>query len=209
MQIQISDRLPSLASSVSRLGNGTLHVAKGQLLIEGHLPILSRNALLFEWRLCQGNVPPESIVQALLIFLCRQNRSSRSNFTVVTFRRTEIRSTSTDYLLTQDILTGRICRRILTCLIPLRILWDHITSKILLDWSPLLDKLFSPFITAIRTGDIIGYDTALDHWKHHLVELNRWITIEKAHELWQTSEDWLPPPSTFLLTIWSAWYTSG
>ncbi|KAF8549697.1 hypothetical protein OG21DRAFT_1599065 [Imleria badia] len=73
--------------------------------------------------------------------------------------------------------------RILTCLIPLRILRGHLPSRILLDRFPVLDELFSPFITAIRTGDITAYDTALDHWERRLVELNLWITIEKAREL--------------------------
>ncbi|KAI9569279.1 hypothetical protein HD554DRAFT_599157 [Boletus coccyginus] len=73
--------------------------------------------------------------------------------------------------------------RILTCLIPLRILRGHLPSRILLNRFPVLDELFSPFITAIRTGDITAYDVALDHWERRLVELNLWITIEKAREL--------------------------
>lgn len=84
---------------------------------------------------------------------------------------------------TQKTLTDHICRRILTCLIPLRILRGHLPSRILLDRFPVLDELFSPFIVAIRTGDITAYDTALDRWEHRLVELNLWITIEKAREL--------------------------
>ena len=48
---------------------------------------------------------------------------------------------------------------------------------------PVLDELFSPFVAAIRTGDISAYDTALERWEHRLVELNLWITIEKAREL--------------------------
>lgn len=43
-----SDSLPSLTSSVSHLGDSMPHVAKGRLLIEGYLPVLSRNAQLFE-----------------------------------------------------------------------------------------------------------------------------------------------------------------
>ncbi|KAG8219046.1 hypothetical protein J3R82DRAFT_4802 [Butyriboletus roseoflavus] len=86
-------------------------------------------------------------------------------------------------LLTRNTLTGHTCRRILTCLIPLRILRGHLPSRILLDRFPVLDELFSPFITAIRTGDITAYDTALDLWERRLVELNLWITVEKAREL--------------------------
>ena len=85
--------------------------------------------------------------------------------------------------LKQKSLTDCICRRILTCLIPLRILRGHLPSRILLDRFTVLDELFSPFIAAIRTGDITAYDTALDHWERRLVELNLWITIEKAREL--------------------------
>lgn len=40
-----------------------------------------------------------------------------------------------------------------------------------------------PFIAAILTGDITAYDAALDRWERRLVELNLWITIEKAREL--------------------------
>jgi len=73
--------------------------------------------------------------------------------------------------------------RVLTCLIPLRILRGHLPSRVLLDRFPVLDELFSPFVTAIRIGDITAYDTALDRWEHRLVELNLWLTIEKAREL--------------------------
>lgn len=74
-------------------------------------------------------------------------------------------------------------RRILTCLIPLRILRGHLPSKELLERFPVLDELFSPFIAAIRVGDISAYDTALERWEDRLVEVNLWITIEKAREL--------------------------
>ncbi|KAF9226916.1 hypothetical protein BS17DRAFT_728895 [Gyrodon lividus] len=73
--------------------------------------------------------------------------------------------------------------RILTCLIPLRILRGHLPSRVLMKRFPVLDELFSPFIAAIRTGDISTYDVALDRWERRLVELNLWITIEKAREL--------------------------
>ncbi|KAH7887316.1 hypothetical protein F5I97DRAFT_1859517 [Phlebopus sp. FC_14] len=73
--------------------------------------------------------------------------------------------------------------RILTCLIPLRILRGHLPSKELLTRFPVLDELFSSFVTAIRSGDISAYDTALERWESRLVELNLWITIEKAREL--------------------------
>lgn len=87
-----------------------------------------------------------------------------------------------DYLLSVYPLRSHF-RRILTCLIPLRILRGHLPSRTLLDRFPVLDELFSSFMAAIRTGDISAYDAALDHWERRLVELNLWITIEKAREL--------------------------
>ncbi|KIJ69749.1 hypothetical protein HYDPIDRAFT_142294 [Hydnomerulius pinastri MD-312] len=73
--------------------------------------------------------------------------------------------------------------RILTCLIPLRILRGHLPSRELMERFPSLNEVFAPFITAIRTGDISAYDAALERWERRLVELNLWITLEKAREL--------------------------
>ncbi|KAI6152430.1 hypothetical protein BKA82DRAFT_4111168 [Pisolithus tinctorius] len=58
--------------------------------------------------------------------------------------------------------------RILTCLIPLRILRGHLPAAELMQRFPC---------------DISAYDAALERWEHRLVELNLWITIEKAREL--------------------------
>jgi hypothetical protein len=74
-------------------------------------------------------------------------------------------------------------RRILTYLLPLRILRGHLPSQELIHRFPVLNELFAPFITAIRTGDISGYEAALDKWERRLVELNLWLTLEKAREL--------------------------
>ncbi|KAK7696258.1 hypothetical protein QCA50_000911 [Cerrena zonata] len=73
--------------------------------------------------------------------------------------------------------------RILTYLIPLRILRGHLPSKDLLDRFPVLDDLYAPFISAIRKGDIREYDETLDRQERRLVELNLWLTLEKAREL--------------------------
>ncbi|KAI0307068.1 hypothetical protein B0F90DRAFT_1807764 [Multifurca ochricompacta] len=54
--------------------------------------------------------------------------------------------------------------RILTYLIPLRILRGHLPSADLLKRFPVLDELYAPFITAIRKGDIQNFDAALDKW---------------------------------------------
>lgn len=73
--------------------------------------------------------------------------------------------------------------RILTYLIPLRILRGHLPSRELLDRFPVLDDLYSPFIVAIRKGDIASYDAALEHMENRLIQLNVLLTIEKAREL--------------------------
>jgi COP9 signalosome complex subunit 12 len=75
------------------------------------------------------------------------------------------------------------CRRILTYLIPLRILRGHLPTQDLLGRFPALDELYSPFISAIRKGDIQGFDDALDKCERRLVDLNIWLTLEKAREI--------------------------
>ncbi|KZT71567.1 hypothetical protein DAEQUDRAFT_809881 [Daedalea quercina L-15889] len=73
--------------------------------------------------------------------------------------------------------------RVLTYLIPLRILRGHLPSRELLDRFPVLDDLFTPFITAVRTGDIRAYDSTLELCERRLVDLNLYLTLEKAREL--------------------------
>lgn len=48
---------------------------------------------------------------------------------------------------------------------------------------PVLDEIFSPFVTAIRKGDLEAYDEALEKWESRLLELNLWLSLEKAREL--------------------------
>jgi hypothetical protein len=48
---------------------------------------------------------------------------------------------------------------------------------------PVLDDIYAPFITALRAGDIQTYDKALEKWERRLLELNLWLTLEKAREL--------------------------
>ena len=43
--------------------------------------------------------------------------------------------------------------------------------------------MFSPFIQAVKTGDIRAYDAALDQFERRLVDLNLYLTLEKAREL--------------------------
>ncbi|KAN0132594.1 hypothetical protein V8E53_009610 [Lactarius tabidus] len=73
--------------------------------------------------------------------------------------------------------------RILTYLIPLRILRGHLPTTDLLKRFPVLDELYSPFISAIRKGDIQGFDAALDKSERRLVDLSIWLTLEKAREI--------------------------
>ncbi|TFY69177.1 hypothetical protein EVG20_g3258 [Dentipellis fragilis] len=73
--------------------------------------------------------------------------------------------------------------RILTYLIPLRLLRGHLPSRELLDRFPNLDELYTPFINTIRKGDIKGFDATLDKWERRLVDLNLWLTLEKAREI--------------------------
>ncbi len=71
----------------------------------------------------------------------------------------------------------------MTYLLPLRILKGHLPTDELLQRFPVLKELFTPFISAIRAGDIASFDSALEKWEHRLLELNLWLTIERAREL--------------------------
>jgi hypothetical protein len=80
-------------------------------------------------------------------------------------------------------LTEIISRRILAYLIPLRIIKGHLPSDELLNRFPVLKDLYIPFISSIKSGDLAAYDRALDRSEHRLLELNLWLTLEKAREL--------------------------
>ncbi|KAI0353130.1 hypothetical protein OH77DRAFT_1407644 [Trametes cingulata] len=73
--------------------------------------------------------------------------------------------------------------RILTYLIPLRMFRGHLPSRELLKRFPVLDDLYTPFIAALRKGDIRSYDASLDRFERRLVDLNLYLTLEKAREL--------------------------
>jgi COP9 signalosome complex subunit 12 len=74
-------------------------------------------------------------------------------------------------------------RRILTYLLPLRLLQGHLPSEDLLQRFPILAQIFYPFISAIRKGDITAFDEAMDKWETQLIDLNLWLTLEKAREI--------------------------
>jgi len=74
-------------------------------------------------------------------------------------------------------------RRILTYLIPLRMLRGHLPSPDLLGRFPDLDRLYSPFVAAVRKGDIKAFDTALDGAERKLLEVGVLFALEKSREL--------------------------
>ncbi|KIK64846.1 hypothetical protein GYMLUDRAFT_160775 [Collybiopsis luxurians FD-317 M1] len=73
--------------------------------------------------------------------------------------------------------------RILAYLLPLRLLKGHLPSDELMQRFPVLAEIFTPFIRAIRLGDIAAFDRALESWESRLVELNLMLTMERAREL--------------------------
>lgn len=73
--------------------------------------------------------------------------------------------------------------RILIYLIPLRIIKGHLPSIELLDRFPVLKDLYYPFISPIKTGNLIAYDKALYRVEKELLELNLWVALEKAREI--------------------------
>ncbi|KAF9266195.1 hypothetical protein L218DRAFT_978700 [Marasmius fiardii PR-910] len=73
--------------------------------------------------------------------------------------------------------------RILTYLLPLRLLKGQLPSDVLLKRFPHVRELFSPFVSAIRAGDVAAYDRALDTWEKKLLELNLLLTLEKGREI--------------------------
>ncbi|KAF5371160.1 hypothetical protein D9758_004120 [Tetrapyrgos nigripes] len=73
--------------------------------------------------------------------------------------------------------------RILTYLLPLRLLKGHLPSDELLARFPVIRELFWPFISAIRNGEVSAFDRALETWEKKLLELNLWLTLEKAREI--------------------------
>ncbi|EMD40529.1 hypothetical protein CERSUDRAFT_111125 [Gelatoporia subvermispora B] len=74
-------------------------------------------------------------------------------------------------------------QRILIYLLPLRVLRGHLPSAELLKRFPVLEDLYTPFLSAIRSGNIKAYDSALEKFERRLVELNLWLTLERAREL--------------------------
>lgn len=73
-------------------------------------------------------------------------------------------------------------RRILAYLIALRILRGHLPTPELLFRFPLLAEMYTPFIDAIRKGDVRAYDSALERWSGRLIEAGLWVVLEKGRD---------------------------
>lgn len=48
---------------------------------------------------------------------------------------------------------------------------------------PVLSEMYTPFVAAIRLGDIAAFDRALEEWESKLVDLSLMLTVERAREL--------------------------
>lgn len=73
----------------------------------------------------------------------------------------------------------------MTYLLPLRILRGHMPSSELLERFPHLDELYSPFVSAIKLGDLGAYDAALyeSDMQKKLLDLGLYLIFEKAREI--------------------------
>ena len=76
----------------------------------------------------------------------------------------------------------RLCRRILSYLIPLRLLRGILPSSTLLDNFPRLASLYRPLVSAYRTGDLKAYDDALLEKRGALVKRGCFLIVERARE---------------------------
>lgn len=73
--------------------------------------------------------------------------------------------------------------RILTYLIPLRLLQGQVVSQTILSRFPVLDALYGPFVKAAKQGNLKAYDTALNHTEARLFRLGVWYIWEKARDV--------------------------
>ena len=76
-------------------------------------------------------------------------------------------------------------RRIMTYLLPLRLLRGHLPSNELLDRFPELKNLCNPLLQAIKRGDLKAFDIALSepYTEKKLLDLGLHLIFEKAREL--------------------------
>jgi len=76
-----------------------------------------------------------------------------------------------------------LCRRILTFLIPLRMMKGSFPSSDLLSRFPALQGLYGRFIQSIKQGSVVEFDKALTDLEMRLVQLNIWLLIVKVREI--------------------------
>ncbi|CAE6451760.1 unnamed protein product [Rhizoctonia solani] len=72
---------------------------------------------------------------------------------------------------------------ILTYLIPLRLCRGILPSEALFARFPRLGELYSPFVIAIKNGDLRAYDEALVWAERRLTDMGTYLTVEKAREI--------------------------
>lgn len=71
----------------------------------------------------------------------------------------------------------------MTYLIPLQLMRGRLPSQTLLTAFPRLEELYTPFIRAIKQGNVQAFDAALTWAEPRLIQQNVWIAIEKAREV--------------------------
>lgn len=76
------------------------------------------------------------------------------------------------------------CRRILTYLIPCRLLTSHVLpTKKLLEPYPRLQELFLPLARCIRSGDLHNFDKALQSGEDQFVKRRIYLTLERGRDI--------------------------
>ncbi|KAK1921566.1 hypothetical protein DB88DRAFT_506415 [Papiliotrema laurentii] len=71
---------------------------------------------------------------------------------------------------------------ILTYLIPLHLLRGSFPTTALLSLHPRLEELYTPFIEAIKSGNVAAYDQALEWAQPRLVGMSVYLVVERARE---------------------------
>lgn len=75
-------------------------------------------------------------------------------------------------------------RRILTYLIPCRLLTSHVLpTKALLGPYPRLQELFLPLAQCIKRGDLQAFDIALQHGEDQFVKRRIYLTLERGRDI--------------------------
>lgn len=82
------------------------------------------------------------------------------------------------------IIVADSCRRILTYLIPCRLLTSHVLpTKALLEPFPRLQESFFPLAQCIRRGDLHGFDIALQSHEDVFVKRRIYLTLERGRDI--------------------------